>query len=344
MELKPSVAFIDKKTEWEKILISTLDNRKDYLKNNSEVRYTQVCGIFTGTFDDKDTYSDYLFLLDNEEENDFKTLFKGMNKEISPNTQQVITTLLNMNREKELSINRFMAHIIGNNILPLRNTDFEKYYDSVITKVFTKFIEKNGMNYNNFQRVVIDLIKWGISYFNDWFKEIDFTIKVPRILWFGEASESQKWFLYLLIEFGCDVIIFNPKKENIMKDFNLSVSLIEYTREIHFPDFPQKKSERFTTIAQQASSQIQELLYDENSGIYRPFQLKDYKPNSIHLLTTYMELFQLSDFGISERQGFKVENGEVFIPVIFSKVNGVLKNRQEYWNNIQKITDRLLLY
>ena len=39
------------------------------------------------------------------------------------------------------------------------------------------------------------------------------------------------------------------------------------------------------------------------------------------------------------RPGFEVENGQVKIPSLFAKIQGVSKNRKEYWDRIQNLSE-----
>ena len=64
---------------------------------------------------------------------------------------------------------------------------------------------------------------------------------------------------------------------------------------------------------------LKSILNQEGSGLYKPWQLRDYTPSSITLKTTYDELFILGKEIAMVRPEFEVKNGEVKIPSIFAK-------------------------
>lgn len=45
-----------------------------------------------------------------------------------------------------------------------------------------------------------------------WTKSMKPTDDFPKVVWYGEATLSQRYFLLLLMELGCDVLIFHPTK------------------------------------------------------------------------------------------------------------------------------------
>jgi hypothetical protein len=103
--------------------------------------------------------------------------------------------------------------------------------------------------------------------------------------------------------------------------------------------FPKAKRSRKATVAYRASKEIETILNQEGSGLYKPWQLRDYTPSSITLKTTYDELFILGKEMAMVRPDFEVRNGQVKIPSIFAKVQGVSKNRKEYWDRLQSFSN-----
>ncbi|MDA6082738.1 hypothetical protein OSJ97_24660, partial [Escherichia coli] len=58
----------------------------------------------------------------------------------------------------------------------------------------------------------------------------------------------------------------------------------------------------------------------------------------VTLKTTYDELFILIKEKAMIRPNFEVKEGRVMIPSVFSKIQGVSRNRKEYWERIQTIS------
>ena len=104
---------------------------------------------------------------------------------------------------------------------------------------------------------------------------------------------------------GCDIVIFHPEGKDILAGF-IDEGIFTH----HFPNkqpaepFPKEKRSRQTTVAYRASREIETILNQEGSGLYKPWQLRDYTPSSITLKTTYDELFILGKEIAMVRPGF----------------------------------------
>ena len=118
-------------------------------------------------------------------------------------------------------------------------------------------------------------------------------------------------------------------------------------QKIHDPEpFPTEKRSRKATVAYRASQEIESILNHEGSGLYKPWQLRDYTPSSVTLKTTYDELFILGKEKAMIRPNFEVKDGVVKIPTIFAKIQGVSSNRKEYWerlHSLSKLENSLLI-
>jgi hypothetical protein len=138
---------------------------------------------------------------------------------------------------------------------------------------------------------------------------------------------------------GCDVVVFQPEGSNILEGFiSEQVFVHEYQQTKPAEPFPLEKRARKTTVAYRASREIESILNQEGSGLYKPWQLRDYTPSSITLKTTYDEFFILAKETAMIRPDFDVANGLVQIPSLFAKFQGVSKNRKEYWDRLHSLT------
>ena len=81
------------------------------------------------------------------------------------------------------------------------------------------------------------------------------------------------------------------------------------------------------------------MLNDHEAGIYRPWQFRNFKPASITLKMSYDDVFIYAKEQAMIRPQFKVEKDRVLIPVIFSKINGVSKDRGDYWSKMKGLKD-----
>ena len=116
----------------------------------------------------------------------------------------------------------------------------------------------------------------------------------PKVVWYGEATLSQRYFLLLLMELGCDVLIFHPAKidEFAEIDPNDTFSITyAYTNQTTLQPFPDKLRDRQATVGYRSSQHFEQLMHDQQSGVYKPWQFKDFMPRSLTLRMTYDDIF-----------------------------------------------------
>jgi len=94
---------------------------------------------------------------------------------------------------------------------------------------------------------------------------------------------------------------------------------------------------RVSTEAYNASEEFMEVLHDNESFCYKPWQFSDSEVCADTLKTTYDEI---AIWGVHEamlRPGFKIDDGIVHVPNLFSKVKGVSKDIDGYMKNIDSL-------
>ncbi|KEI01300.1 YceG family protein [Clostridium botulinum] len=94
---------------------------------------------------------------------------------------------------------------------------------------------------------------------------------------------------------------------------------------------------RTETQAFKASEELNKVLHDKESGCYKSWQFADYKVNKDTLKTTYDEIVLWGRQEAMIRPGWKIEDNEVTVPNLFSKVMGVHENIKEYKNEINQL-------
>ncbi|NFO99024.1 hypothetical protein FDC62_12670 [Clostridium botulinum] len=94
---------------------------------------------------------------------------------------------------------------------------------------------------------------------------------------------------------------------------------------------------RTETQAFKASEELNKVLHDKESGCYKSWQFADYKVNKDTLKTTYDEIVLWGRQEAMIRPGWKIEDNEVTVPNLFSKVLGVHENIKEYKNEINQL-------
>jgi len=328
---------------WQGMLKKTLPERPNYSVENGTMQIGQVIGRFLGVPIDTDEYYNQLYDYVHNHTWNLELLSEdSLDKTIHNTHFQAIQRVININNEQKLSINRFTAFLDGEQLLLKSKVPVihRKLREAMIATLELFAIrEMNELKNPELRRVLVDLVKWSLNHLKPLLEQADLQKEMPKFLWYGDYKKSHQYFLYYLIKLGCDLVIFHPEGKDI-----LSGLVTEEIFTYHYPNqqtaepFPQEMRNRKTTVAYRASKEIESILNQEGSGLYKPWQLRDYTPSSITLKTTYDELFILAKEIAMIRPGFEVKNGEVKIPSIFAKVQGVSRNRKEYWDRLQSIS------
>jgi hypothetical protein len=329
---------------WLDMLKKPLSERPEFSLDKGSIQIGQVLGKFLGIPIDSDEYYNQLFEYVSSPETGLHLLSEdSLIKTIDNQHFQSIQKVLNISLEQKLSINRFTAFLDGEQLLYKSKTPaiHRKIREAMIStlELFTQR-ENQGLKSPELRRVLVDVIKWSMNHLSPLLEAVDLQKEMPKFLWYGDMKKSQPYFVYYLMKLGCDVVLFHPEGKDVLVGF-LDKEIFTH----HFPNklpaepFPKERRNRQTTVAYRASREIETILNQEGSGLYKPWQLRDYTPSSITLKTTYDELFILGKEIAMVRPGFEVENGQVKIPSLFAKIQGVSKNRKEYWDRIQNLTE-----
>ncbi|PLR98902.1 YceG family protein [Bacillus sp. T33-2] len=331
---------------WFAMLEKPNSERPFFQAEGAQLHTGQVLARFCGIPLDEDEYYNHLFDLVHAEENGLSLISQdSLDKSIANQQFQSIQRLLDFNREQSLSINRFAAFLDGERLLvDSQHPLLHRKIREAITDTILLFVSKeaDGMKSPEFRRVLVDLIKWSFNHLQEPIRNADPSIAMPKWLWYGDFNKSQQYFVYFLMKLGCDIVAFHPDGDDIfaLVDPEKSMTFVHNYPEQKEPEpFPVEKRKRKATIAYRASREIETILNHEGSGLYKPWQLRDYTPTAVTLKTTYDELFIIAKEKAMFRPDFTVKNGEVKIPSLFSKIQGVSRNRKEYWDRLHSTVD-----
>jgi hypothetical protein len=329
---------------WSVMLKKPMPDRPNYSLENGTIQIGQVLGKFLGIPIDTDDYYNQLFdYVHNTAEWNLHLLSEeSLDKAINNAHFQAIQKVFNINQEQRLSVNRFTAFLDGEQLLLKSSVPVihRKLREAMIAtlELYTK-IEAEGLKNHELRRVLVDLVKWSINHLQPLLEAADPQKAMPKFLWYGDFKKSHQYFLFYLSKLGCDIVIFHPEGKDILEGImNEPVFTHRFPNNQPAEPFPTEKRTRKTTVAYRASKEIETILNQEGSGLYKPWQLRDYTPSSITLKTTYDELFILCKEIAMIRPDFEVANGQVKIPTIFAKVQGVSRNRKEYWERLQALS------
>ncbi|MBF0709330.1 YceG family protein [Alkalihalobacillus hwajinpoensis] len=325
------------------LLFKPFPERTPY-ENGNELIITQIVGRFLGSYYDENEYFLQLHELSNS--NYFHVLSEELNKVISPERLQAIQSIHSINqKENGLSANRFVAFLEGAKLIPShKNPALHRHMRKSLISILELFEKQHndGFSHPEFRRVLVDLMKWTWNHLAPWLEDVEFEIKMPGIVWYGEASTSQQYFLLYLVQLGCDVLYFHPEGVDSFDELDPDGELMEKRKlptTVAIEPFPIEKPERRSTVAYRATKEMDTVLHHEGSQLFKPWQLRNYSPKSVTLKTTYDELFLIAKEKAFIRPNFKVEDGTVHIPSLFAKIMGVSENKKEYWNRLQDISE-----
>ena len=167
----------------------------------------------------------------------------------------------------------------------------------------------------------------------------------PKIIYYGEIKNHEIYFLILLSKIGCDVLYINSnsaceKEFSNICNSNFSSNMFELETKSPLKEFPKKEIlslSRTETVAYKASAEIQELIYNEDDGLYKPWQFENYKVHPLTLKTTSDELKIIWNEEARFRDGFKIKNNVVYIPNMFAKISGVPEDLNAYWEDLSNL-------
>jgi hypothetical protein len=191
------------------------------------------------------------------------------------------------------------------------------------------------------------MIKYTVFWINSYVKLLFSKFKYddinPKILFYGDITTEEVFFLTLLATLGCDIIYFNPHSSGaftVVDKANVFSKEIVYSGRAPLKDFPDTLRERVKTTAYTAREELNKTLFSEGSSFYRPWQFTDYRIEAVTLRTTYEEVNIWSKEKAMIRDGWRIENGTVFIPNVFAKINGTHANVEKYWKDISEILNQ----
>ncbi len=166
---------------------------------------------------------------------------------------------------------------------------------------------------------------------------------IPVILYYGDISQSEMYFLNFMSRCGFDTVYISPNKKNsalvIDKNIGGRMQIFELPQSKESGSYPNKAIKmKVATVAYSAERDLDTMLYGGDTGIYRSFQFPN--SQSVTLKTTFEEIAILWKQEARFRTGFTTAGNLVSVPNIFAKISGVEDgNLGNYWEDVrQKLT------
>lgn len=171
---------------------------------------------------------------------------------------------------------------------------------------------------------------------------------IPVILYYGDISQSEMYFLNFMSRCGFDTVYISPDKKNsalvIDKNIGGRMQIFELPQSKESGTYPNKAIKmKVATVAYSAERDLDTMLYGGDTGIYRSFQFPN--SQSVTLKTTFEEISILWKQEARFRTGFTTAGNLVSVPNIFAKISGVEDgNLGNYWEDVrQKLTHDTIL-
>lgn len=171
---------------------------------------------------------------------------------------------------------------------------------------------------------------------------------IPVILYYGDISQSELYFLNFMSRCGFDVVYISPNKNNLQQTIDKNIDgrmqIFELPQSKDSGSYPTKALKmKVATVAYAAERDLDTMLYGGDTGIYRNFQFPN--SQSVTLKTTFEEIGILWKQEARFRTGFATSGNLVSVPNIFAKISGVENgNLGNYWEDVRsKLTPESIL-
>jgi hypothetical protein len=189
------------------------------------------------------------------------------------------------------------------------------------------------------KNILLKSTGWLIDHYNTLLSSYSLEKEYPPvILYYGDIKKHEAYYLVFLFNLGVDIVYINSFSdeifENIDPDNDFS-SICVLDKVSALEPFPETESLlQHETVAYQASEEIAQVVYNDQDGVYKPWQFESYKTMPLTLKTTYDEVLLLWNEEARIRAGFKVEKETVYIPNLFTKISGTPDDLNSYWDLI----------
>ncbi|MDQ7092416.1 YceG family protein [Desulfosporosinus sp. PR] len=242
-----------------------------------------------------------------------------------------------------------LVHILRANLLPqtknllLDNTIKQSFIDTV--NLFSQ--KQSNLSFTILLNFSLKLVIWINRYLPKLLENKDSREKELnqdcqfRVLFYGSIKPHEIYLLNFFYKIGSDVLFIHSELEGDLPfrsfdEDNILTQVLRNPRSLPLAPFPvSERLIRKSTVAYNASKEIEEVIYSEDVGLYKPWQFESYLTQPITLKTTYDELKILWQEPSKIRPEFKVQNKTVYIPNLFAKINGVNEDLGAYWQDLK---------
>jgi len=327
-------------------LKTEVSKREKFQYNSNVITIPKYFYRFIGVKTNEKDYYENLYSLDKELQKAGPCYIKvndGLDKDISIKLQNLLNDIWRESSKAEsLDVSLIINLISDNGLFPkLSNKILLQQIKNNFKGLIEYYIKSNEtQNRNNIKVIIFYTIHWINMYSKTLFEKFNYSLINPKILFYGEISREEVFYLILLSTLGCDILYFNPKNAGTFIEidkYNVFSKEIVYNNYNEIKPFPTSLEDRIKTSAYNARQELNKTLFTDESGFYRPWQFADYNIEAITLNTTYEEIYIWIKEKAYVREGFEVKGSTVIIPNMFSKICGTHENIDLYFKEINDV-------
>ncbi|OPJ65029.1 YceG family protein [Clostridium oryzae] len=327
-------------------LKTPIKNRKGFKYDSYVVTIPRYFYRFIGISSTEDEYYDFLYKLDRDLKiftRNYLRFDKGLDGNISITIQNKLNDIWNKINIEEISNSSLIIEQLDKlSLFPnMQNKSFGlqvKNYLKFMLDYYIKTVE--NVNNEKVKMVVSYCIYWLNIYAKNLFEGFNYEMINPKVLYYGDMTSEEAFFVTLLSSLGCDVLYYNPEKAGAIEQvdkFKVFSKEIEYIYKMPPKEFPKELKGRVKTSAFTAKEELDKTLYEAGGSFYRPWQFADYSVASVTMKTTYEEINIWAKEKAYVRDGWKAEANTVYIPNLFAKVSGTHEDVEKYYKELTDI-------
>lgn len=327
-------------------LKTMVHKRSKFQYNSNVVVIPKYFYRFIGIKKDEKDYYESLYKLDNELKkigSCYIRFSEGLDKDISINLQNVLNDIwIKVFAMETIDVSFIINLISDNGFFPnLSNKVLLQQIKNNLKGLIEYYIKSSEtMDRQNIKVIINYIIHWIKIYSNELFEKFDYMSINPKVVFYGDISKAEVFYLILLSTLGCDILYFNPKNSGAFDEvdkYNAFSKEIIYNITAEIKPFPVNVEDRIKTTAYSVKEELNKTLFTDDSGFYRPWQFADYNVQAVTLNTTYEEIYIWMKEKAHIREGWNVKGSTVVIPNMFSKVCGTHEDIDTYFQEINKV-------
>ncbi|RKW31327.1 MAG: hypothetical protein D8B43_07270 [Lachnoanaerobaculum sp.] len=191
--------------------------------------------------------------------------------------------------------------------------------------------EKKNWPFGKLKNYAVSLLVWLERY-----QDILFSEKMGCVIFFNGCDDALDIdFCKLLARIPVDVLVLDPNHHRGRINDDI-IFVIEEDERLEMPHFPSEEGVmQMATTAYHAKEEAKTLLY-QGSELYDKEQVQ--KASSVILKSVHQEILELWNVDERHRPYFYGDDQSIRMPVIFSKISGVMEaDVERYWEEIRSL-------